>query len=437
MKKIFIALAILASTFAANAQVLSVADAKKAAENARIASENPKKSGKLATWMKLGEAYMAAYESARGSGWVGGAEPEVRIVLGGDKPSNVEDVTIGGALYQKQTFATRNYYYDESGILAMIDVTEPVYDDVLDRALKAYEQAGKLDPKGTKTEDIKAAIDKVNSCYMEAAMNAYMFNDMAKASNLFVKAAEAAGTAPLSVYDSTAFYNAGYTALAAGKVDEAYDCFKNCYDHNYYYEGGEVYTKLAEIASIRGDKASQVSYLEEGFKAFPQSQSILIGLINYYLAEGTNTDKLFELLAEAERNEPNNASLFYVEGNIHKQFGQIEEAIASYDKAAQVDATYPWGYYGKGVLYYEDAVNVSNKAAEEMDDAKYMALVEQFENDLIAAIEPFEKTYEVASDPELKQYVAEYLKNIYYRFQDKDEKYKAGYEKYNSVLRGE
>jgi hypothetical protein len=52
------------------------------------------------------------------------------------------------------------------------------------------------------------------------------------------------------------------------------------------------------------------------------------------------------------------------------------------------------------------------------------------------AVEPFEKAFELAtSNPNLRTGVAEYLKNIYYRFQDKGDAYVQGYKKYNDFLK--
>ena len=73
-------------------------------------------------------------------------------------------------------------------------------------------------------------------------------------------------------------------------------------------------------------------------------------------------------------------------------------------------------------------------AQNEMDDAKYMALVEEFETALMNAAEPFEKAFEITKDKNIKVNIAEYLKNIYYRFRDQDPKYMEGYQKYSSIV---
>ena len=68
-----------------------------------------------------------------------------------------------------------------------------------------------------------------------------------------------------------------------------------------------------------------------------------------------------------------------------------------------------------------------------MDDAKYMALVEEYDKTLKAAVEPFEKAYNVTKDPEIKLTIAEYIKNACFRFRD-DPEYKDKYEKYSEIV---
>ena len=100
----------------------------------------------------------------------------------------------------------------------------------------------------------------------------------------------------------------------------------------------------------------------------------------------------------------------------------------------EIDKTYYFGSFAIGAAYYDRAVDIQTAAAEEVDDTKYEALVKQLEENLIAAIEPFESCFSNTSDNEVKLVVAEYLKNIYFRFRDKDASYKAGLDKYTAYL---
>ena len=85
-------------------------------------------------------------------------------------------------------------------------------------------------------------------------------------------------------------------------------------------------------------------------------------------------------------------------------------------------------------MFYNRAADIQDLAQNEMDDNKYMALVQDFEKALKSCIEPFEKAFNVTKDNGIKTSIAEYLKNAYYRFRDEDPKYQAGYDKFNGFL---
>ena len=435
MKRILIALAVLLSVQVADAQTKTPEVAKKAVEAADAAAQNPKKATKVATWLKLATSYMDAYNAPIGNAWVGASKQELSLLMAGQKPVSVENVVIEGQPFSKEIYADKELYFNQAGQLIIIKVTKPVVEDALAKAIDAYEKAYEVDVKKTKVKDINTGLQTIAQKYLDEGMTCYTFGDMAGASSLFEKAAETSATAPLSVVDTTAIYNAGFTAWAVKDYERAKKFFEQCLANNYYYEGGEVYAKLADVYKNLGDSAKAVQTLENGFTAFPQSQSILIGLINYYIESGENADRLFVLIDEAKKNEPNNASLYYVEGNIHKQLGNVEKAVESYYECAEINPDYEFGYIGAGILFYEKAVELSEKASNEFDDKKYEALVAQVEESLLNALEPFEKAYNVSKDPSLKVSIAEYLKNIYYRFSSKGAQYEEGYNKYNEIVR--
>ncbi len=435
MKRILIALAVLLSVQVADAQTKTPEAAKKAVESAEVAAANPKKAAKLATWTKLASAYMDAYNAPAGAAWLGASKQELQILMGNQKPVSTENVVVAGDQLVKEVYADKEFYYNVNGQLAIINVTKPVVEDALAKAAEAYKKAGELDVKGSKSKDIMAGLANVASKYIDDGMNCYQFGDLAKASQLFEKAANVSAIAPLSKVDTTALYNAAYTAWAGKDYERAKNFFEKCLDANYYYEGGEVFAKLGDVYTNLGDAKKGAEILEKGFVKFPQSQSILIGLINYYMTSGEDTDRLFTLIDEAKKNEPDNASLYYVEGNIYKELKNVEKAVESYYKCAEINPEYEFGYIGAGILYYELAIELQEKASNEYDDKKYNELVGQLEQALKNALDPFEKAYAVSKDDQLKVSVAEYLKNIYYRFYSNGPEYEAGYKKYDEVVK--
>lgn len=430
MKKILLALAMFAAIQVADAQVKSAADVKKSVEAAEAATQNVKKAVKTATWLKLGQEYVKAYDAPTGNILPGSNKTELTLMIGSEKPVSSEEVTVNNEKYTKDVYADKNLYFNQNGQLVIIEVTKPVYEDALERAVKAYQKAYELDEKHAKDKDVAAAFDYISQKYVSEAFNKYTFGDVATASKLFEKAADVEALAPLSKIDTSVIYNAGFTAMAAKDNERALKFFKRCYDLGYYYEGGEVFARLAEVDTLNTKK-----YLEEGFSKFPQSQSILIGLINYYLKNNEDTETLFGLLDKAKANEPNNASLFYVEGNIRAQLGQIDKAVVAYEECAKINPEYEYGFIGEGTMFYNRAIELQTKAQEEIDDAKYMALVKEFEESLKSCIAPFEKAFEITKDANIKAGIASYLKNAFYRFREESAENQTKYEKYSEIAK--
>ena len=437
MKKTLIVLALLASFQVANAQS-NVNSAAKAVESALAASQNEKKATKVATWMKLAQTYIDAYNAPAGNVWLGADLNAVQLSMGSEKPASVETVTIGGVQYTKQVYENKNLYFNANGQLAVIEVTKPVVESALSKALEAYKKAYELDEKHSKDKDISAGIKSISEKFNQDAYNAYTLGDVKQAEAFFEAAVEAAAQKPYGQIDTSSLYNAAFTSWSIENFAKAKTLFDKCLSYGYYGDNGEVFAKLSDCVSridtTAAGKASAKDYLEQGFQKFPTSESIVFGLINYYMTSGEGTDRLFELLQQAKSTSPDNASLYYVEGQAYKQLGDMEKAAKAYDESAAKDPKYVFAYIGKGQMYYDKALELQEKAQNELDDAKYMALVQDFEVTLKKCIEPFEQAYVVCEDAAIKSTIAEYLKQIYYRFRDQDPKYQAGYEKYNALL---
>ena len=434
-------LALAAAFISANAQVKSISAATSALDKAKADTENPKKADKPATWIKYGKALLDAYLAPAGDGWLGASRQDLALVLINDKPASAEFVTVGGNQMIKETFETRNYYYDASSqdpaaqVLQMIEITKPIQADALQQSVVAYEKAAELDVKGSKKKEIGEALKDLKDRLIREAYTAYTLGDFVKASDCFESAANACRNEFAGgTVDYELLYNAGFTSLASGMNAKAKALFLSCYEGGYYGEGGELYAKLAEIANAEGDAEKGKDYLEEGFKKFPQSQAILVGLINYYMNTGGNTDRLFELLDEAKKNEPENASLYYVEGNIREKLGMVDEGVAAYRKCLEIDPNYYFGYIGEGILYYNYGLKLAAEASEEMNDAKYRALEAQYYDAMKMALGPFETALGLVGDDfELRNGILEYLKNICYRLSTLGDEYSAKYEAYKSM----
>ena len=434
MKKITIALLLILSVTMVSAQPKSAADAQKAIEKALAASQDAKKAAKPATWISLADAYVAAYDFPAANLMQNSSQMEIKLLLKGQQVLGTSTVQGTEGPLTVDSYADKDLYYNEAGALQFWIVTKPVMEeDMLALAVNALGEATKVDPKGSKAKDIAEKLEAIHGKYNTDAFAYYLKGDMAKAAEYFQKTAGVYENTSLNKVDSIIVYYTGMVAGFAGNNELAIASYKKCADMGFYQEGN-VFSNMAEIYRKSGDVEAQKKALEDGFAAYPQSQGILVGLINLYRETGDDPQRMFDLLHQAQANEPGNASLFYVEGDIYKQMGETEKAVEMYNKSSEVDPNYVFGFLGIGMMYYDNAIAIQEKANEEFDDAKYMALNNQMEEALASAIEPFEAAFEKSNDMQIKVAVAEYLKNIYFRLRDKDASYPEKNAKYKAFF---
>lgn len=443
MKKIFFALAALAlSLQLVNAQdfgqevyVKSPDAAKKGLDKALAASKDPKKAAKVATWMALGKAYMDAQDASVGNIAVNVNEAMLSYAMKGEKAASESLVNLRGDSFKKYEFAAKNVYVDGNGTIKLIEVTKPVAEDALVKAVEAYKKAYEVDLKHSKEKDIVKALNDLKGRLSDAAFDRYMLSDNAGASYLFEQASAAIEGAPINGLDSLSVLYAGTMAHSDNNIARAESLFKKCIANNYYGEDGEVFARLAEIYMNDNREDEGVEILKSGFTKFPESQNILLNLINYYLKNGKNYDELFDLLAKAKKNDPQNASLYSVEGDLHLRNNDCESAVKSYKEALQINPKYISGLYGLANTYVQLAINLEEKFEKEpgsMSDDDFDKLHLEY---LLNAIDANKKGYESSDDVEIQKAFLYEVKRLYFVIRNVKPEYMAEYEKYNEIYK--
>ena len=427
MKKLFFALALVCSLQLAYAQKPD-ADMQKGIDKALAASKDAKKGAKPATWMNLGKAYMAAYANPSANVSTG-IDKTTFALMNKEKAASVSTVTLQGAPYEKHELSRVNVYFNAAGVLTIVEVTKPsVPGDLLGEAAAAYAKAFEL---GAKEKEVDAKLQEVVNNYYNDAFYAYQLGDMAKASDLFKGAADWSVVPPCSVINDDAAYNCAFTALAAHNYDRAIEYYNKCLERDYTSEGN-IYASLSECALAKADTLAAKNYLATGLTKYPENASILTNLINLYLTTKEDPKKIVELLDEAKKAMPDNASLYYVEGNILDYDG----AKSAYDKALEIDAKYDMAYYGLANISLkkgEDIVNEMN-ALDVRDYKGYDALNAKLTEVYIEAIGSFEQCYNVSSNPDVKAACADILKRLNFQLRGVDPKYKEAYEKWEAIV---
>jgi len=226
------------------------------------------------------------------------------------------------------------------------------------------------------------------------------------------------------VMDSTYRMIQYYTAIAAingGKHDKAIALCEDLKDKNY--ETKTVYQLLYEEYVKQKDTVKYVSTLKEGLQKFPSDAWFLQNLINHYIFSGKTKDALTYLTTAIDR-EPNMAQYRYVKGNLDESLGNADDAIASFDKAIELDPTMADAYAGKGRLYYNKAVKMSDEANKIKDNKLYNAEMKKVDAVFKQSIPLFQKAAEMKpKDLEIKRT----LKILYYRLK-KEPEYEAKYD---------
>lgn len=408
------------------------AEMQKNVDKALEATKDAKKGAKPATWMKLAEAYMAAYNNPV-TNITMGIDKATFQMMNKEKPLSVSNVTIEGQPFEKMEFSNVDVYFNPAGLLAIINVTHPsIEGDALCEAAKAYTKAYEL---GEKAEKVDPKLQEIANKYYEDAYSAYQLGNMAKASDLFKGAADVSMMAPCSAPNYDAAYNAAFTAVAAQNYDQAEEYFNLCLK-NGYTSDGNIYANLSQCALAKADTLAAKNYLATGLTQFPENESVLTSLINLYLQTNEDPEKIVELLDEAKKVMPDNPSLYYVEGNIYVGVKNYDKAVAAYDKALEIQPAYDFAYYGKGNVALKKAEDLiaERDALDVREWKKYDELNEQVTEVYKGAVEPFEKCYEVSQNEAVKASAADFLKRLCFTLRNVDPKYQEGYDKWSKIV---
>lgn len=428
MKKLFISLAVVLMCVAQlNAQSK---EAQKALKDLAKAKELvAKKGNKAESWLKLGDAYRNCYEAPINGLSINANELQTKILLKDQTILSSEQKEVGKAVMVVNTYADKELYFDQMGNLRAWKILKPtIEEDALQEALKAYTKASEMN---ISKRDLEQSVKLVSNDYWNMAMSANILNDFKGATDGFENTYRVSRL--IGMVDTASLSYAAIMATLSKQYQRAVDLSTECI--NLGYEDGNLYAMLAENYKELGQADKAKEYLEKGFIKFPNSQEILVSLINSYLDSKESPEKILDLVHSAQANEPNNASLYYSEGNIYRELKQFDKAIELFRKASEVDPKYFYAPYAEGDTYYSMALDLQDKASNEMDNDKYNKLNDELTECLKKAINPFTKAFEITEDPELKVICAEYLRNIFFRFQSDSPEYASLYEKYNNYLK--
>lgn len=212
--------------------------------------------------------------------------------------------------------------------------------------------------------------------------------------------------------DSTYNMITYYTAVASANAkmhDKAIAIYESLKDKKY--ETKSVYQSLYQEYVDKKDTVNYVKTLKEGVELFPTDAWFLQNLINYFIFSGKTKDAL-QYLDKAIEREPKLAHYRYVKGNLDETLGNTDASIAAFDKAIELDPTMADAYAGKGRLYFNKAVKMSEDANKIKDNKLYNAESKKVDVVFKESLPFFKKAAEL--NPKEIEY-KKTLKTLYYR----------------------
>jgi len=215
-----------------------------------------------------------------------------------------------------------------------------------------------------------------------------------------------------------------YAALAAEKAKDykkADSYFKMITKSGYGKDDKEkasMYYLYSKVFLAQNDTIKYIKTLKKGIEKYPKGNAALIvELVNHYLGSNQQ-NKAFDYLKVAIKSDPKNPNYQYAIGSIYdNNLKQPDSAIIAYKKAIELKADYFDANYNLGALYYNQGVELVQKANDTDDNTKYQKLKKQADEKFKEAIPYLEKAHELNKKdiPTMQS-----LKLLYYRTGDMD-----------------
>jgi tetratricopeptide (TPR) repeat protein len=417
MKNLFISLLLLLSFIFAQAQeptapTLNYGALQKKLEKSNLDIKDAKKAGLSKTWLLRGELFQDIYNVNIEFLRYGMSTMETKLFM--KEPTEVKTVEEGGIVKQVYIYPRINLTFENDALTSWKE-TEMIHPDPLPEALAAYNKALELDVKGSLDTKIKEKLEIMKKQFEAKAILGFTEGDYDASLTAFENIMEVSKARVYNGYiDTIVIYNAALAAKNAGKHDKSIQYFRKAIDLGY--GGSDAYYLLKSEYILVNDSNGAINTLEEGFKKYPDTSLILIEIVNYYLTSG-DVVKGLEYLELAEKQESGNPSIYFAKGTLYEKSGNKEKALEAYNKSVEIDPEYFNAYFNIGALYFNNAVELYEKANKLEDLKAYNAAKEVADIELKKAIIPMEKAYQI--NP-AERAAIETLQTIYYRLQMMD-----------------
>lgn len=305
---------------------------------------------------------------------------------------------IDGAVVTESTMGmSKAWYYRARIYHAIFETTNAKFDALkpgsLLEAKKSYEKTMELDTKNEYKDDIMQRMEILASQSLNTGVENFRNSKFDEALKMFQSSAEI-NKKYFNRVDTLAIYNAGLTADKLGDATTAINNFKLLTDANY--GGAKLYSLMVNMYLDQKDTANALLTINQGRQKFPDDGTLITQGLNIYLSSGRDKEA-YTQNEEAIKNDPNNAVLQYIKGNLADKLGKKEEAVAAYKKCLELKPDYFDAAYNLGAMYFNEGAEMANKANSipASKVAEYDAAKKKFEAKFKEALPFLEKAYQL------------------------------------------
>jgi tetratricopeptide (TPR) repeat protein len=384
--------------------------------------QDPKKNIKAKTWVTRGILMTEIYNFH--NQYLRKNMPQTEARLFFKEPKEIKPYEDGSDVmedfvYERITLTFRNK------VLDTWKETVKMFEKPLPEARMSFEKAISIDTEGKETKSIKEGLAALKLSYETEAVFAYNDKNYTEAYNNFAQILEI-NKFPImeNLQDTIIMYNTARAAYEMKDYTKAVQLFSEV--KNLGLKEPFLYVFLKNSYLGMGDTLTAESTLNEGFTKYPDNESILIELINYYLVS-QQSDKALDFLNIARKSDPTNVSYIFAEGTIRDKMGNFEEAKSTYLNCLEIDPNFYNAAFNLGVLHYNKAVKMYDEIVNIADNQEYEKAKAEADDMFKAAIPYMEKAHEI--DPGTKEPL-ETLRTLYLRLQMTEK-----YEEVNSMLK--
>ena len=196
-------------------------------------------------------------------------------------------------------------------------------DSPLDSALISFNTAMKMEDVAKIQKLMLLEYQNLQFGFFNKGAQSFQNKDYAGAHSAFSMSSEAnlmqIKIDPKVPVDTGVIFNIGLTAQRLGNIDEAVEIYQKLV--NMQYNEPYVYSALSQLYKDKGMIDEAIAVINEGRKAYPTDQSLIITELNFYLAEG-RVEEIVNKLKEAIALDPQNVELYFALGNAYAELAK-------------------------------------------------------------------------------------------------------------------